>query len=268
MAMNPTSTAEAVSTLYEILPAIGVESDNMNVSTLAPKVGVTPNQLDRIIRKLEGQGALTRRIVYTGNKGKQSFWTLNVTKDEAIALTSNTTLPDASSLRSRILAALTEKDYESVYDLMLAVRRENESIDLHNITHVIRSLRQQGKVSFKVTTSGRRGKGKGNRTDNIPYGISLINKAVAEPLPEPTPEPESTPEPDDAPSPMIAFSHTFPLIMRVVMRREFLERAALLAEQGGEADLALSLMEKAEVSLTPFEQEVVALWNAYQECKG
>jgi hypothetical protein len=52
------------------------------------------------------------------------------------------------------------------------------------------------------------------------------------------------------------------------MRQEFLQRAAFLASEGNEDEIATVLLEKAETSLSPLDQEIIKLWNAYQECSN
>ncbi len=256
----------AIETLYSMLP-VGVESVT-STKILSEKAGMSHNQADRLIRALEGNGILARRT-QMGFGGKVGYWTLIKSKDEAIAQVKGTPRTNAS-LRTRILNALEiHGPFETVHDILLFVARPGESIDLHNITHLLKGMRQQGILSFKQSASGRRGRGKGNATANVPYGIALNGvtrktatvEAVA--LPEPEPRPEPTPEPVSIMQPA-----EYPLIQKVINRRILLEQAALLADQAGEVDFGITLLEKAKSTLSPYDQEVLNLWAAYEACKN
>lgn len=264
----------AVEALYNLLP-VGEEVGNLSARIFADRVGMTQPQADRIIRQLESVGVLSRRTKM-GFGGKVAFWKLEIPMDEAIRRASMLQSPqnkaNNASLRSRILAAVEEHGkFDSVIDILSYIKADPaENIDFHSATHILTALREQGKVTFKRDNSGRKRRGgRGNQSNNVPYDIELgkmhvVSNSVpaAVVMPDPEPRPEPTPEPVSIIQPM-----AYPLIQRIIMRREFLERAALLAEQADEADIALSLLEKAKDSMSPFEQEVANLWNAYQECK-
>lgn len=56
---------------------------------------------------------------------------------------------------------------------------------------------------------------------------------------------------------------TFPITAALARRKETLLDAAKLAESGGADEIALALIEKADIPLTPQEQEAVTLYQLY-----
>lgn len=254
--------ASAIRGLYDILP-LNEEIATSSI-TLSNRLGISRNQADRLARQLEGLNILSRRTTM-GKGGKVAYWTLKEPLTNAIRKVNSIPARPSASLRKRILDALSEQEFPTVLSILEHIRTPGENIDIHNMTHLLKEMRKQGRVSFKVTNGNRNGYASKGKGSEIPYDIRLGNVSNSTPAtiapPEPAPRPIPTPEP----TPII---QSFPLIQRIILRREFLERAALLAEQADEADIALSLLEKAKDSLSPFEQEVVSLWNAYQECKG
>lgn len=270
-ALTPEVEISAIRRLYEILPDVGVEnSNNINALRIAKDINLTTSQATRIIRKLDSAGILNRRIAFSG-KGKESYWKLLVPLNEAIKKMQNT-LPPAS-MRGRILAAIEEHgEFSSAAEILEYIRKPGENLDPHNITHVLRALRQQGKVTFKQTKNNRTGVARGKHKEGVPYAIG--SGTVLETYSNSSPESVALPEPEPRPAPVptpasIMEAPEFPLIARLASRREFLERAAFLADEGDAKEIATMLLEAAEsTKLSPFEQEVMNLWNAYKECQG
>jgi hypothetical protein len=281
MMQRQTRERAVVDKLYEILP-LGEEVSS-GASILAKKVGITFVQMAKVATDMEKAGILSRREVWDRSiqQGKIVYWKLNLSREDALsaiveyqsnelALTES-----APSLKARILAYVEQKgSVSSAIDIYNSIKRPKENLDLHNLTHCMYSLRSQGKISFKTDAHGKGQNRKSN--DRIPVNITYTAKPdgrrirpnieVDNSSPEPISEPEA-PEPTVIELPSTSITE-FPLVRALVNRRITLEAAAALAEQAGEVEMALALLDKAQVNESELNSEVIALWNAYQECKG
>jgi len=263
----------AVEKVYGILP-VGEEVISGS-SMLGKQVGISYTQMNVIAQHMEQAGILSRREAWGAN-GKYTFWKLNLSREDALSAITDfqaneLALAEISvSLKGRILAYVKEQGkVTSAMDIYNSIKTPTENLDLHNLTHCLYSLRREGKVSFKVDDKRRNSKRKSN--DKIPTNITYAGKVEkAEPAVNSSPEPvnpflSTEPEAIELPAPTIT---GFPLITALVNRRITLEAAASLAEQAGEDEMALALLEKAQSNESDFNSEVIALWNLYQECKG
>lgn len=260
----------ALDVLYEQLP-VGEEVRGVSNKLFQEQAHLSDWHAQKFLIQLSELGIMKRRTTM-GKGGKVAYWTLVDSKEDAVSKLIGKP-QTASSLRNRIIEAIqSHGPFETVYEIITYISRPGENIDMHSVTHLLKAMREQGILSFKQSTSGRRGRSKGGAGNNIPFGIQynpnflkMVNKPAGVTMPES--EAVTAPEPETVEATSITEAHEFPLIERLVLRREFLERAALLAEQGGESDLSLTLLEKAEAKLTPIEQEMVNLWNTYKACK-
>jgi len=194
--------------------------------------------------------------------------------------------------KERLLAVMQKKANKNGYIGMTTDQLAREcGLSDHEVVHFIREgLARQNLVRYRESARGlysikltpiAMGKGYTKASvktpwfkkmfgDNPPQEImdTLIdssgttrkrNKAVkAAPAPEPTISENlenSSPE-------------NFPLIEAIANRRNTLDAMAKMAEQIGADDIALTIMERIEIPLTPFESEAVSLLEAYRNCKG
>lgn len=272
---------EILDVLYTSMP-VG-EEITTGAGVIAQYAGISYSQMNSIAREFESLGILNRRSTWSGGGGKQVLWKLNMPKADAVLMLEefqtslSATHSDGNkhslSLKTRILNAIKEEgSFNTVEEILNIIRQPNENIDLHNMTHCLYVLRTQGKITFKTDSHGKNQKRKSN--DSIPVGIMYTEtaprsykrsnsspEAIVQPtVSVPTPEPVVTEAIISAPA-------AFPLIRTLVNRRATLEAAAALAEQAGEDEMALNLLEKAQMKTSDFNEEVVALWSAYQACK-
>lgn len=179
VAVTPETEIAAIDKLYQILPTVGVESKPTGADTVAKNLSLSVNQTSRIVRKLERLNVLSRRLSWEGGH-KQSFWTLLVPKDEAleklkpVASGSRKSHPSTDSVRNRMLQALeTRESFDSVRDILDYIRKPNERLNVHGMTHILKALKDQGKVQFKITTNGSGLRGQGGKGNSVPYDIHL-----------------------------------------------------------------------------------------------
>jgi len=278
---------ETLEKLYTLME-VGIETDT-GVSAIAKKVGISYSQMNKITLNLEKSGILTRRSTWSrDDTGRSSFWSLRMSKEDALS-----TLTDFQSheldgfltnrsLKTRMLQAIQEQGkFATVLDILNYIREPNENIDLHNMTHVLNSLREQGQVSFV------RGKGKTRTTsnENVPYNITYTGEEMT-PLtkesliihtqpaynsewgvPEVSTAPVVVPAEESAPvSIYAALSDAYPLIANLARRREFLVYASELADKANETELALELLAKSQTESTSIEEEIIRLWLAHISC--
>lgn len=265
---------KVVNALYESMP-IGVEIPT-GANTIAKHIGISHAQVATIAYDLERIGVISRREVWPGGGGKRVLWTLNMSKEDALSavIDFQSNSVDTRSLKARILEAIkTKGKYNSALEILNDIRQPNENLDLHNITHCMYSLRTQGRITFK-TKGGGSGKLRMSN-DRVPVGITYrepkSRKVIHNSSPAPIAEVETVvPESVEPVTPAImdygVEGHGFPLIKALVNRRITLETAASMAEAAGEDDLALKLLEKAQADESAFNQEVIALWEAYSNC--
>jgi hypothetical protein len=263
--------------LYQDMP-VGVEVRFMRASRVATKLGIATAFVDAAVRTFESLNILVRRLEFgakdaTGKviTGRSYHWTILRNENDALLrlqkyheqeqLRINKPLsPKATSLKSRILKALSEQGkFDTMDDLLHAIVRNGENVDFHSMKHVMESLVREGKIDFE----------RGTTNDHIPYNIRRTKYAQkvtpVEPV-EPTPDLVQEPE-EVTPIPVIKSLIEFPLIMKLIGRRGWLEQAASLAEIAGEEDLAITLLERTNKPFSPFEEEAVALYEAYVACK-
>jgi hypothetical protein len=160
-------------------------------------------------------------------------------------------------------ALASQEQYGTVRDLAAAISSNGDRLDLHNVTHVLYSLKKENKITFD----------KGSTKDKVPYNIRLVKimhvrEATREELQNPWIEPVAlTVVEDDMIFPVTSpDTQEFPVIQRLVNRRSRLEEAARLAEEANETDLALSLLERASAEVSPLETEAIKLYGLYKEC--
>jgi DNA-binding MarR family transcriptional regulator len=272
--------------LYNEMP-IGVEVKFMRASRVADKLGISTGFVDSAVRTFEELGILTRRLEFgakdTQGKtitGRSYHWTMLLFKDEALpkldkyyeAENNERIQPkNGNSLKSRIMMAFTDHDkFETMDDLAKAVRRNNENLDYHNLTHVMESLAQEGKITFD----------RGTTKSKIPFNIRLTkngNKSIQPIKPEDIVLEKSTVIVEDhaddwknpwlTPIAPVTDTEKYPTISKLFKRREWLESAAKLAENAEEEDLAITLLERANKPFSVLEQEAIDLFQAYKSCK-
>jgi hypothetical protein len=264
--------------LYNEMP-VGIEQRFMRASRLATHLGIAASFVDSAARVFESLGILTRRLEFgakdsTGKtiSGRSYHWTLLISKENALlrlqkyheqeqTLTNKAPAPKSTSLKTRIMWALSKVDkFETMEDLLKAIRRNGENIDFHNMKHVMESLVREGKISFDHGTTN----------EKIPYNIRMTKVGTKSTQNTPltikaeiAPEPEKiVPEEEQSSSPFIPATD-FPTITKLVNRRERLENASYLAESAEEEDLAILLMERANKPFTTLEQEAIDLYTAF-----
>lgn len=264
------------------------EEIQTSAAKIAEKVGISTNQMDAYARSLEDAGILTRRLEF--KQGRHYYWRLLMPLDRAVPVydrylqNERNSKPESDSAikisgKTLIMTALNEHGtFSTVRDLVKYIGKSAQGKKgFHSITHELYSLEQEGKVAFKRRTS----------RSKAPYDIRLATKPMnveevkaiqdAAPSPEEIGEVEiiatvNPPEdiPEEQPTPIrqhfISVANKYPLIDASAHRRDVLEAAARLAEQGGEADLALALYEKATQPGTDYEEEAIRLYAAYLNC--
>jgi hypothetical protein len=269
---------EILDKLYGFMP-IGVEQV-FSAEKLGQAFGLSLPVMSRFASDLEEAGILFRRMEYNAlidgerRSGRTFFWTLMVNKADAhkrlIALQekqqkdyNHPPAPRGTSLKRRVLAAVTTYEkFDTIDELFVKVRRGSENIDRHNLTHVMESLAREGKISFERKSTKERipyniRSTKYNKKDVFSKEPVTVEEVVADALPE-LPEESYMPP---------TISEGFPLILKLLQRQEWLEKAAKLAEEASEEDIAIMLQERASKPMTAFEAEAVALYKAYMACR-
>lgn len=181
--LTPASEIDAVSKLYQILPDVGVENAPISADTVAVSLSLSVPQTERIVRKLESLKVLSRRLSWESGR-KQSFWKLLMPKDEALEKLkpvavgkrdrNKQSVPSTDSVRNRMLQALEAREsFDSVNDILQYIRKPNERLNIHGMTHILKALKDQGKVQFKITTNGSGPRGQGGKGNSVPYDIHL-----------------------------------------------------------------------------------------------
>jgi hypothetical protein len=268
--------------LYQDMP-VGVEVKFMRASRVASKLGVATSFVDSAVRTFESMGILVRRLEFGAKDasgkvitGRSYHWSLLVSKEAALirlekyhekereAAEKKAPTVKTTSLKVRILGALETTDrFDTMEDLLKVIRRNGENIDFHNMKHVMESLVREGKITFEH----------GSTNDHIPLNIRLTKHATKATKAAPAPvevDKNGMPNPfvEEPPTVVVKSRVEFPLIMKLLGRRGWLEQAASLAEIAGEEDLAITLLERTNKPFSAFEEEVVALFEAYVLCKG
>lgn len=250
---------------------VGVEFTG-SVNTIAEQIGSTYSPTNRLIEALEDRGIITRRLEY--NKGRVAYFTLVKPLAEATALLKSyqVDMMVGLSLRQRILSLFKDNaTFTTMRELGDMLQVNGGSTDFHNLTHVLHALKREGTIAFSHTTT----------KDKVPYNIRLTNtkrnakrfadkpvETVVESVVEPVNVMEVLPviahKPLERP---VEAGESFPLIERLVNRKDWLEAAAMLAENAEAEDISILLQERAGVPLTGLEAEAIRLMNAYNECK-
>ena len=253
---------EALPGVYDILNTDAEVSTS--VQQIGPLVGLTPSQMNAFARDLESVGILARRLEF--KRGRHYYWRLTKPLDEAQSIYATHLEQERAnsgwvghkvSGKTLIMNALAEHgQFATIRDLVKSIGTEAQSKKgYHSITHELRMLEKQGKVEFKTTTSRAK----------VPFDIRLKGKSVPEPV---TRAEDINPFIEVKPEPVVeTVIESRPLIANLVARRERLETAARLAEAAGADDLAITLYDRA-ADLTPFEEEVVSLYSAHENCNA
>lgn len=220
---------------------------------LAATLAVPLSTVSTIVTRLSRLGLIKREYKVTRQVGREAFYILTLSKEEALNKLKVSATSD--SLKQRALNAIQENgEFTDALSLMRYIALPGENIDLHNLTHVLESLRVQGVVTFK-----RRGK---QNSSSVP---TRIKARVNGTQPESNPSTQPEPNPASIVETTEQISDNYPLIKALVNRRNSLEQAAKLAEEAGCDTIAIELLEAANKPLAPFEEEVVRLYNS---CKG
>jgi hypothetical protein len=258
----------------------------MNVAMLKEALGGNIPGIENFVSDIARLGILDRDVQWKA-KGKVSFWKLAVSKEEAfkrledahqVEINNSVVFGNGDSLKSRIIAAFMERGkFETVEGLIDYIKEPKKAAPTpHEVTHILHSLVRQSKIKMRKGTMGARGKtqtnGKAIRksSDEIPYNMEWRNwkaptKTEIKPVVAQIDDPEPTiTEPVKT---LIKAPVQFPLINSLVSKTTRLLALAEAAEDAGQDDIALMLMERAEIK-DPFQLEVIQLWNAYQECKN
>lgn len=273
----------ALTNLYSYL-STGVEKRDFGVDKIAPSLGMSTGQMSQFAATLEKLGILKRRLEYnaiidgTPRAGRTYHWTLLMPQDEALNTLEQfhkTDLedhahPPAKSLKTRILDALNEHgSFESVEALAKVLRQPNENIDYHNVTHLLYSLSSSGYITFQNT--GKYHKSNKSNDKKIPINIELRkiqskpkkvenNVSIIHPVPAITEQSNNWNNMID--------ETNFPTIAKLHNRREWLEKASQFADNAGEIDLAIELMERTGKELSPIEAEALKLWEIVKKLRG
>lgn len=173
-----------------------------------------------------------------------------------------TAVPEAESLRSRILILLRDQSFDTMRDLTHALRRPDDNYGEHELMHLIYALGKQGKVAFHEVRNGNTKVLTSIRLRTRPSAgsgpVTKLNGHQNERPDEPSiipSEPAPTP-PVETPVEVVA-SHPYPQIEALRDRKVKLMAAARLLEAAGQDELALAAIERVETLYSPFEIEVL-----------
>lgn len=259
----------------------------MNTEKLHELLGGDLPDFNRYVQTLANEGIIVRESQYQKGfrRGRVSFWKLGIPKEQAfekldmihgkeIAKANEPAIPK-NSIKNRILRALEEKgEFETAVDLCEYINKNGEMHVLpHKATHILHDIQTQGLVDFDKTkiVRGRKGLRKSNGT--IVVNIRWLGNKKTKPVNDvetiqPVVAQIDDPEPLlISPTPAETPTVEFPLIKEFINKRVKLSALADAAADMGEDDVALMLMDRAEIK-DPFMLEVISLWNAYQECKS
>lgn len=265
--------------------SVGIEQRFMRASRLATHLGIATAFVDSAARVFESTGILARRLEFGAKDsfgktvtGRSYHWTLLVSKVDALMrlekyheqerkLLNKAPAPKSTSLKTRIMWALSKVDkFDTMEDLLKAVRRNGENLDFHNMRHVMESLVREGKISFDHGTT----------SEKIPFNIRMTKVGTKSTQQEqttiiPAVELQNPWRQDDPPAEEVipkekpfVLPLEFPTITKLVNRREQLEAASKLAENAEEEDLAILLLERANKPFTTLEQEAIDLYQAFR----
>lgn len=282
------------------------EIRGLNIHILAKRLGSTPNKMATWLGTIESAGVLKRSLDYPkgGIGGRIAVWSLTADKHTGLKMLEayheqeriKASTPP-TSLKERILTALREnpKGFNSPREISKAIAHGTERFSVHRITAALGSLKDEGIVTYKLDNSGHHSKTNGKHGHkNVMYNIHLNGNRRDE---FGTPERETTEtitriaakhhsvgvDPTDFRNlsrtteggpiervlPIVTalpLAEQYPLIAKMAKRREFLENAAQLASDGGEDDIAMSLLEKASQETSPLNTEILRMWDALNKC--
>lgn len=254
------SRIQIIEGMYKMFP-IGVEQDGTGARQIAESLGSTQSVVGDLLTTLESGGIISRRITFPRGKGgyggRMGHLTIKKPKDEAIALLNT---PINNSLKDRVLLALSQTDKPlTTSQLGYILNMNGGSSDFHNLTHILHSLKRQGKITFHTDST----------KDKIPYDIRLISEKkivaksspVVKVLPIVAPVVEQVTEEEIVEQVSVV---DYPIARKLSARMELLSQAAMLAEQAEVEDIAILLQER--MTLSDLEKEHIALYTAYMAC--
>lgn len=254
----------------------------MNTEKLHQALGNNFADFPRYIQTLATEGIIVRDSQWQKGfrRGRISYWKLGYAKEEAfnkldlihsreIAKVNEPPAPK-NSVRNRILRALEEKgSFASAIELCDYINKNGGSyVQPHQATHILHNIQEQtGTLSFektKVMRPNRKGLRKNDKTVVVNIVWRGKNGKTIESVEAQIDDPEPmliSPAPAETPT------VEFPLIKAFAIKRTKLSELADAVADAGEEDVAIMLMERAEIK-DPFMLEVIALYSAYKECKG
>lgn len=143
-------------------------------------------------------------------------------------------------------------------------------LDIHEVVSLLHSMKNSGHVTFRERsgkepvrlrlTPPAMGKSYSKNTLGTPWARARNLKiTIDEPLLE-----EPSPPVEELDNPWVKVED-YPIIRGLIARRHKLLAAAKLAEEGNADDIALALIEKAEMPLSPLEEEAIRLYKNTKE---
>ena len=254
--------------------AINTEYD-LSAKKISDEIGYPKQQVGNLIKLLDDQKIISRRMTAEGEPGTSSFhkvtyMTIKVNHEMALRRLKNWHMQELQSLslKHRILSILASgRVFSTTKELGDQLQIFGGSTDFHNLTHALHVLKREHKVEFET----------GNTKDKIPYNIKLTKLATKKSNGVAPAQIEEKEEEvvEVKPQPPVAYRHAFetddnklyPTVVRLYHRKEWLEAAAKLAEGSEAEDIAIMLQDRASKPLTKLEEEAIKLYEFYVACK-
>lgn len=236
---------------YEYLDPVGSEHKTSS-EKLSYILNTTHGVSARFASILEELEILERKYTWESSQ-KTAIWKLLVPFNDALQVLkiSHAVNNDPASLKKRILKVLADEGgtISSIKTLSIKLGKNGGSTDAHNLTHILHSMQRENLIDFAQSTS----------KSKIPYNIKLLKADIKAPQVislAPTISAPVSAEPEIV---------NFPLIQKLISRKEWLREAAYLAEKAGEEDIAIMLDDRMAKPFSPFEEEVIMLYEAYMK---
>jgi hypothetical protein len=283
--------------LLSYLEAHGVKEVPWNLDEVMRRAyfGNAPH-VSTTLKKLEEAGKIRRHYQLSGRRHLLKIELMNAIDVAQVA----DDIQDASVHR-RIENALAEHgQFPNVGELMKAIVRPNENLDLHTITGHLRQMSKHNQVKFDLTRSGKESWG-GKERDGFPVNIRLTKmeqrRLERESAPSEMTSVMTVTEPaeqveTEKPEEMISSAEPveiertdeekhldigvivgggksfprfdlaqYPLISQIVNRESTLRQMYALAVAIDDTELALQIDEKIDKPMSPLEAEIVRLYQ-------